>query len=222
MAEAADEPCTNRTSHHGRSDRLSRQRARTRTALLEAAQRLLAERHRADMSIREITEAANIGLGTFYGHFANKTDLLEAAVSMTLEQHSVRLESAVAHMDDSAEVFAVGVRLTGRLQRNHPQVARILLRVGLPRLVSSVGLAPRTRELLRASEAAGRLRVGDLDVALASAGGSLLGLMQLLDAEPHMDAEKAGDHLAANLLRMFGLPHDEAWDVATRPLPALG
>ncbi|MFJ5780013.1 TetR/AcrR family transcriptional regulator [Streptomyces sp. NPDC093094] len=222
MAEAADKPCTTHPPQPGQSERLSRQRARTRAALLGAAQRLLSEQHRADMSIREITEAANVGFGTFYGHFANKTDLLEAAMSMTLEQHSVRLESTVANLDDSAEVFAVGVRLTCRLQRNHPQVARILLRVGLPRLVSSVGLAPRARALLRASEAAGRLRVGDLEVALASTGGSLLGLMQLLDAEPHMDAEKASDHLAANLLRMFGLPHDDAWDVATRPLPVLG
>ncbi|WP_312885564.1 TetR/AcrR family transcriptional regulator [Streptomyces physcomitrii] len=211
-----------RREEHGRPERLSRRRAHTRAALLDAAQHLLAEQHRADMGIREITEAADVGFGTFYGHFASKRDVLEAAMSMFLEQHSVRLESAVAHLDDCAEVFAVGVRLTGRLQRNHPQVARILLRVGLPRLTSPAGLAPRARELLRAGEATGRLQVGDLEVALASAGGSLLGLMHLLDAEPHMDAGQAGDRLAANLLRMFGLPYDEAWDVATRPLPALG
>lgn len=203
-----------------RPDRTLRRKASTRTALVEAAQRLLAERHRDDMSIREITEAADVGLGTFYGHFEGKAPLLEATMALTLEQHSAWLESVIEDLDGPAERLAVGVRLTGRLQRSRPQVARILLRVGLSRLVSSEGLAPRARHVLSVGATTGRLRVGDMGVALAGAGGALLGLMQLLEAEPHMDAGQAADQLAANLLCMFGLPPDEAQAVATSPLPA--
>ncbi|MFJ8107834.1 TetR/AcrR family transcriptional regulator [Streptomyces sp. NPDC096132] len=196
-----------------------RRKAHTRTALVEATQRLLVERHREGMTIKEITEAADVGFGTFYGHFAGKEEVLEAALSLTLEQHSAWLESVVEKLDDPAEMLAVGVRLTGRLQRNRPQVVRILLRLGLSRLLSSEGLAPRARHVLNAGRVTGRLRVGDVDVALVGAGGALLGLMQLLEAEPRVDADAAADQLAANLLCMFGLPHDEARALATGPLP---
>ena len=132
-----------------RPGRPSRQRARTRTALVEAAQRLLAEQHRADLSIREITDAADVGFGTFYGHFADKSDLLEAAMSLSLEQHCARLDTAIGGLTDPAGMIAVGVRLTARLPRSCPQVARLLLHVGLSRLDSPVGLAPRARHVLR-------------------------------------------------------------------------
>ncbi|NNN34028.1 hypothetical protein HLK59_27430 [Streptomyces sp. S3(2020)] len=125
-----------------------------------------------------------------------------------------------SELDDPAEMLAVGVRLTGRMQRGHPEVARILLRVGLTRLASSVGLAPRARRVLRAGAATGRLRVGDIEVALAGAGGALLGVLQLLDMEPDLDAGRAADQLAVNLLCMFGLPPAEARELVARPLPA--
>lgn len=163
-------------------DRALRHKARTRTALIEAAQRLPAERHREDMSIK----------------------------------------SVMRELDDPAERAAAAVRLTGRLPRSHPPIARILLRVGLRRLVSSEGLAPRARRVLCAGAATGRLRVGDVDMAPAGAGGALLGLMQLLDTGPHLDAGRAADRLAVNLLGMFGLPCEEARALAARPLPAFG
>ncbi|MEU6200998.1 helix-turn-helix domain-containing protein [Streptomyces sp. NPDC047061] len=205
-----------------RPHRALRRKTRTRTALIEAAQRLLAERNRADMSVKEVTEAADVGFGTFYGHFTSKEELFEAAMSLTLEQHSVWLESVMGGLQDPAEMLAVGVRLTGRLQRSRPQVARILLQVGLQRLLSSVGLAPRARRVLRMGMVTGRLRTGDVDVALAAAGGALLGLMQLLDAEPHMDAGRAADQLAVKLLCMFGMPYEEAEALVAHPLPAAG
>lgn len=92
--------------------------------------------------------------------------------------------------------------------------------MGLSRLDSPVGLAPRARHVLRLGTDTGRLRIENLDVTLAAAGGALLGLIQLLDDEPHMDAAAAGDDLAANLLCMFGLPYDEARQLSKSPLPA--
>ncbi|WP_222110077.1 TetR/AcrR family transcriptional regulator [Streptomyces cupreus] len=64
--------------------RVDRRKARTRSALVCAAQRLLAE-GRTDVPIQEITEFADIGVGSFYNHFDSKDELFRVAVEETLE-----------------------------------------------------------------------------------------------------------------------------------------
>ena len=54
--------------------RLDRRKARTRAALVEAAQVLLAE-GRTNVAVTTITEAADLGTGSFYNHFASKDAL---------------------------------------------------------------------------------------------------------------------------------------------------
>ena len=44
-------------------------------------------------------------------------------------------------------------------------------------------------------------------------------MVQLLLADPGRDATTTATGLAAGLLRMFGLPADEAAEIAARPLP---
>src|SRR4030095_11195128 len=59
--------------------RLDRRRARTRQALLAAAVRLSAPGRGERASIQEITEAADIGFGSFYNHFESKDELFRTA-----------------------------------------------------------------------------------------------------------------------------------------------
>ncbi len=54
------------------ANRLDRRKARTRQALIDAAVQLIAEGRGERASIQEITEAADIGFGSFYNHFASK------------------------------------------------------------------------------------------------------------------------------------------------------
>ncbi|MDX6740151.1 TetR/AcrR family transcriptional regulator [Actinocorallia sp. A-T 12471] len=204
-----------------RDNRLVRRKARTRAALIGAAQRMLAERNRVDASVQQITDAADVGFGSFYNHFTSKAQLFEAAIAETLDQHAGLVQEATAAMDDPAEVFAASVRLTGRLRDSHPRMARILLHTGLPYLTREDGITAHVMHDLAAAESAGRLRIGDPRVAVACVGGALLGLLQTLDSHPGLDARAATHELAANLLRMFGLPDGEARDVVARPLPAL-
>jgi hypothetical protein len=57
-------------------------------------------------------------------------------------------------------------------------------------------------------------------VALATSGGAVLGVLALTATNPKPKAiDAAADELAANLLRMFGLPDAEAREIANRPLP---
>ena len=54
------------------ANRLDRRKARTRQALIDAAVRLIADGRSERASIQEITEAADIGFGSFYNHFESK------------------------------------------------------------------------------------------------------------------------------------------------------
>ncbi|MFR0359305.1 TetR/AcrR family transcriptional regulator [Streptomyces sediminimaris] len=202
-------------------NRLDRRKARTRAALIAAAQGFLAKQGRTDVSIQEITEAADVGFGSFYNHFTTKDELFDAAVALTLEEHGALLESVVGDLKDPAEIFAASVRLTGRLQRTHPQIARILLRTGMPYLTSDSGLAPRAMRDLQAAADDGRLDIDDPHTAVAMVGGALLGVLHLLETRPDLDAEQVSDQLAIRLLRMFGMTRAEAREIACRPLPAL-
>ncbi|MFD1658916.1 TetR/AcrR family transcriptional regulator [Streptomyces caeni] len=208
-----------RTPSHA-PNRLDRRKARTRAALVAAAQRLLAEQGRADVSIQEITEAADVGFGSFYNHFTSKDELFDAAVALTLEEHGALLDSVVGDLKDPAEVFAASVRLTGRLQRTHPQMARILVRTGMSYLTSDGGLAPQAMRDLQAAADSGRLDIDDAYTAVAMVGGALLGVLHLLETRPDLDAERVTDRLAFRLLCMFGMAPAEAQEIATRPLPS--
>lgn len=65
-----------------RKPRQSRARI-TQEALMESFVRLLAERSANEITIREITDLAGVGLGTFYEYFSKKEDL----IALTIHQH---------------------------------------------------------------------------------------------------------------------------------------
>lgn len=202
--------------------RLARRKARTRSALVAAAQALLAE-GRTNVSIQEITETADVGFGSFYNHFASKEELFAEAVSATLEAYVALLDGARAGIEDPAELFAASFRLTGRLHRMFPEHVRILLNTGTSVLVrdQGLGLATLARGDLRAAIETGRFDVDDADLALMLVGGALLGLLQMVESHPELDDAEVSDRFAERLLRALGLEAAEAHEVCQRPLPEL-
>jgi AcrR family transcriptional regulator len=198
--------------------RLERRKQRTRAALIKAAQRLIAE-GRLNVPVLEITQAADVGMGSFYNHFDSKEELFEAAVADVLDAHGAMLDRLTESIDDPAETFATSFRLTGRLFRRRPQESDILLAHGLALLSSERGLAPRALRDIKVGVDAGRFTLDDPELALAMAGGALLGLGKLLRDDPDRDDARAADTVTENVLRLFGLSADEAHAVCQRPLP---
>ncbi|MFE1880092.1 TetR/AcrR family transcriptional regulator [Streptomyces diastatochromogenes] len=200
--------------------RVDRRKARTRTALVCAAQRLLAER-RTDVPILEITELADIGVGSFYNHFDSKEDLFRVAVEEALEWWGSVMDRLTADIEDPAVAYAQSFRMTGRLHRRHPELSRILLNHGLELAQSERGLAPRAFHDIRAAVDAGRFEVEDLDLALAVTAGAALALGALLHAQPDRDDGRTADLAVRGLLRQFGIPADEAERICSLDLPDL-
>ena len=199
--------------------RVDRRKQRTRDALLGAARQLLAQ-GRTNVSIQEITDAADVGFGSFYNHFESKEALFDAAVQSTVEDWALLRDQIVAGYDDPAEVFAVSFRMVGRLQRQAPELARALLNSGVSVLTRDQGLAPRARRDIIAARNAGRFDVGDADVALMAVGGAMLGLLQWLEEHPGADAAALSDEMAERVLRLLGLTEREAQKLCSRPLPS--
>jgi AcrR family transcriptional regulator len=199
-------------------NRLDRRKARTRAALIRAAQTLIAQ-GRTNVPILEITQAADVGMGSFYNHFETKELLYEAAYEAVLDAYGQQLDHVTAGIEDPAEVFASSFRLTGRLHRREPELSRVLLN-NIPRLLSADdGLAPRARRDITAAVDAGRFDVADVDIAVTIAAGALLALGQLLHDQPDRDVEQTTDQMTEDLLHMFGLPRRQAHRICTRPLP---
>ena len=208
------------TTEPGVRTRTDRRRERTRNALLGAARKFLSE-GRSAVSIQEITDAADVGFGSFYNHFESKDELFDEAVRSALQVYSEMRDIIVALYEDPAEVFAVSFRMTGRLQRQVPEMVRVVLNTGMSIMLRDEGLAPRARRDILAAQEAGRFEPMDPDMAVMAAGGTLLGLLQLLDDQPEADADTLSDEMTYHVLRMFGMNKRSAQRLVSQPLPEL-
>ena len=199
--------------------RLDRRKARTRQALIDAAAGLIAEGRGERASIQEITEAADIGFGSFYNHFDGKEELFRTASEEVLERWGRMIDRACAGIDDVAEVFATSFRISGRLGWTHPDLARFITGAGLELLDIPRGLAPRALRDIKIGQAAGRFTFPHAEIALSAVAGGLLGLLRVHQQHPEQIDETAVDETAEAMLRMFGVPAREAKRIASRKLP---
>ena len=201
-------------------NRLERRKMRTRAALIRAAQTFVAA-GKINVPVLEITQAADVGMGSFYNHFDSKEELFQAAVNEVLDEIGAILDKLSTASEDPAETFARSFRLVGRLFRRRPEISRVLLNTGLTLISADRGLAPRALRDIDAATRAGRFSVDDPMLALAVAGGALMGLAHLLHAQPERDDADAADRATRDVLIMFGLAAEDAADICRRPLPDL-
>ncbi|MEU6474488.1 TetR/AcrR family transcriptional regulator [Streptomyces massasporeus] len=203
-------------------NRFERRRAETRQALIRSARQILAETGDTSVSIQAIAERADVGFGSFYNHFESKAQLFEAAVVDALEECGRAFDEGLAGIEDPAELVAGGFRLSARMADSMPEMMQVLRLRGLGYLYADNGLSVRAWRDLERGIATGRFTVTDATIALSALGGTLLSLVELRFARPDLDGDEAASDLAELVLRMLGLPPQEAREVARRPLPDLG
>jgi AcrR family transcriptional regulator len=93
-----------------RSDRVDRRKLRTRRALIDATQMLLASRSLESLSIDDISTRADVAKGTFYNYFADKDALARevvANVRAVIETEITQINTGVEdHAARVARAFA--------------------------------------------------------------------------------------------------------------------
>ncbi|QEN15282.1 TetR/AcrR family transcriptional regulator [Mycolicibacterium sp. ELW1] len=201
-------------------NRLERRKMQTRAALVRAAQSFIAA-GKLNAPVLEITQAADVGMGSFYNHFDSKEQLFEAAVNDILDALGALLDKLAVDGEDPALTFARSFRIVGRLFRQRPDTSRVLLNTGLTLMYSDRGLGPRALRDITVAAAAGRFTVADPELALSMAAGALMGLGHLLRAQPERDGAEASDRATRGVLVMLGLPAEEADELCRQPLPDL-
>ncbi len=201
-------------------NRLERRKMRTRAALIGAAQSFIAA-GKLNAPVLEITQAADVGMGSFYNHFDSKDQLFEAAVNEILDELGALLDKLTIDGEDPAATFARSFRLVGRMFGHRPEMCRVLLNTGLTLIFADRGLAPRALRDIEVAASAGRFAVADPQLALSVAGGALMGAGQLLQNHPERDSGEVADRATRDVLIMLGLAADEADEICTQPLPDL-
>jgi len=218
-----------------REPRGARRKRETRGRLLEAALRLMAKKGMEGVVINEITEAADVGFGSFYNHFESKEAIYGAVVDWVFEDFADALDRLVSDIADPAEVVSVSVRHTLLRAQREPVWGQFLIREGFSARVLERGLGQRLLRDIQRGIASGRFKREDSLMSFVSVGGTVLASISvwLQFHQAHGTRASTIDQLGFNvddlpqrvakqLLLTLGLTRSEAEKIACRPLPGDG
>jgi AcrR family transcriptional regulator len=193
--------------------RSDRRRLQTRADLLEAARRLFAERGVGEVTIQEITEAADVAKGSFYNHFESREDLQRAAAEVALEELGAANDRDVSERErDPARVIASSLLSTLRTCLADPALGGFLLKNADLVATGDAILMRGKRDLLRGRRS-GRFAIEDVDMLLTAVAGAG---QSVLRARLRGELSRASElRFIALVLRMLGLETAEAQAIAT-------
>jgi AcrR family transcriptional regulator len=218
-----------------REPRGERRKRETRSRLLEAALRLMAEKGMEGVAINEITEAADVGFGSFYNYFDSKEAIYAAVLDWVFEEFGATLDRLVSNIADPAEVISVCVRHTLLRARREPVWGQFLIREGFSARVLERGLGRRLLRDIEKGVKARRFPIDDILMMCTSVGGTILSSISVelqfgsSQGAQSVKLKRLGfstaalpERTAATLLRTLGLDPAEAEAIARRPLPSVG
>ena len=199
--------------------RQERRKANTRAKLVDATRRVVADQGVEATTIALVTEAADVGFGTFYLHFDSKEAAIEAVMAELVEEVGNALDHLTAPMQDPAEVLAVSVRhVVGQVDRDEVW-AWAVLHIGVSHQLFTSALGGRLVRDLQRGVDAGRFDPALHPVAPFAIGGVVEAAMRArLDRLVDADTPQA---VAEQVLRMLGVKRREAKRIAALPLPEL-
>jgi AcrR family transcriptional regulator len=157
--------------------RRERRAAETRIRLFRSALELIAEHGLANVTVEDITQAADVGKGTFFNYFASKDHVL--GVMAEIQLGKVR-QAAASAAQNQQHIQAVLQHLLHRLAEEpgrSPRLARAL--------ISSFLASESVREILKRNMQEGRKTIAEV-VALGQERGEI---------DPSLKKEKVATQL---------------------------
>ena len=114
----------------GHEGRVARRRAKVRENLLKSAYRLMSKTGVDKTSIRDVTDLADVGYGTFFNHFKTKEELVLSVIDCLIANIGLRNDISTAGIKTKhpAEVVCRSVRIVIRELVKKPIWGWLLLR----------------------------------------------------------------------------------------------
>jgi len=195
-----------------------KKKERTRRQLIEAAVDEIAV-HGEAFTILDVTKRAEVSNGTFYNHFDDRDDLIDAVIAEVLTAFTDASAELVT-LDDPVRRFATISALLLEHSAASPQLATVLLR--LPSLAKAA--SPESdpfrhlRNDLAAAVQQGRLSREPTDAVVDIATGTLFRAVLRVTTDGTTAAYRT--EVIAVLLEAFGLKAREAKKIATEAISA--
>ncbi|SKX96331.1 TetR family transcriptional regulator [Mycobacteroides abscessus subsp. bolletii] len=198
------------------SDRSLRKQQLARARLIDATSKVIAEKGVEGVRLREITELADVGFGSFYNHFKSKDELVEAVVIDLMSSISQELIAHVAEIADPAEAASTAHRWFVRNASVNPETARLIVHLDRADLLFQEMITPYARTMLQTGIDTGRFKPLDLSTTLTYVVGATIAVTRgVLEGTLDTEAETAS---AEVLLTALGLGAEEALEISHRPL----
>lgn len=198
------------------SDRTLRKQQQMRRQLITATSKVIAEKGVEGLRLRDVTDLADVGFGSFYSHFSSKEQLVEAVVIDLMSSISQELVAYVAEIEDPAEAASTAHRWFVRTAHVDPETAWLIVHLDRADVLFQEMITPYAREMLRTGIDSGRFRNFDVATTLAYVVGATMAVTRrVLEGRLGADAETAS---AEALLLALGLDEQEARRIAHQPL----
>jgi AcrR family transcriptional regulator len=199
--------------------RAGRRKAQARLDLTAAARALIAEKGVAGLRVSDVTDRADIALGSFYSHFDTKEDIVEAVVAETIGGLAEAIVTMTSSLDDPAEEMSVAVRRFVGLAYDNPELAWLLVNLNSAEARFEGMVLPHAQAVLERGIAAKRFELEDAAVTLSITVGAALAVIRgVLD---HRLPAGADVMCAESILCMVGIESAEALEIANRELPEI-
>lgn len=211
-----------------REHRGSRRKRDTRARLLGAALRLMADKGASGVAINEITEAADVGFGSFYNHFPSKDAIYESLIEEVIGQFAAALDHLGEHVQDPAEKISACIRYILQRGRQDPLWGRFVVRSGFTADGVNAGMGRYFLQDLADGVRRKRFRIDDPAATFVAVGSIVLGTLATevelqaggsLPFPALQDTQDIGQRVTVLVLQLLGLPLADAREVARRPLP---
>ncbi|MFN2427578.1 MAG: TetR/AcrR family transcriptional regulator [Candidatus Binatia bacterium] len=186
--------------------RTSRRSRRTRRELVEAARALLEEEGVTALTVKAVTDRADVGHGTFYHHFASTEAVLAAGIEESMREFAAAMERNFADADDKAWVFVASMSSTLRMLAAHPALGWMLERPAVLAAALREACGPFARRDVDAMIAARDVEAGIAGRATRYWEWIIIGALVDAAARPS-ERRDIEENLLELILRMLGLGH---------------
>lgn len=179
-------------------------RRRTREAIVEATNRVVAVRGPRGTTAGEIIDASGVGRNTFYEHFETGGAAVAESVRREVDELAKRLRVAVSDVRTPRERVRV-LSTTWLAEGSRNQVLLAVLRDGASDERASVlrVIEAELRSALELALSSGAVGLGGDALRRACVTGAFVGALEHVTREVRADIRTAGETLADLTLRVF-------------------